>query len=314
MTRVQFRDLLRSLSSELDNKAVMDAEINEWIDWGQGRVANDILASGIGIKNLIKQATPTFTVQEITGYETASNITTFTVTAHGYEVGDIVIVQDMAHATNDVTALDGIYEIIAKDTNTFNVNAVHEDTGSSQTPLAGWVTNGYCDAESDIMDIAKPIVDIQVKFTSITGTAGNEVDYKKATEKLPAQFEDMNPYSSHNVSYSTATEGEPVYCIDGSPTGTKIIRVYPANVDFAILKYYMRPAAISSDSTTISIPDEFRDLLLLEVKSKMDFKLHGFERSQITAVNYQKKMQELFMAYQNRTGILKQAREDLTKD
>ena len=32
MTRKEFRDLLRSLSSELDNKAVLNGEINEWIE------------------------------------------------------------------------------------------------------------------------------------------------------------------------------------------------------------------------------------------------------------------------------------------
>lgn len=312
MTRVQFRDLLRSLSSELDNKAVMDAEINEWINWGQGRVANDILSSGIGIKNLIKIATSTFTALAIAPADVTSFVATITTSGvHGIVADDIIIVQDLP---SPFEALNGVWEVVAAPTTSTLTFTINNADIASASPATGWVSLGYCSAETDMMDIAKPIVDLQAKFTTTAALGGDDIAYKKATEKLPAQFEDMNPYSAHNVSFSIATSTEPVFCIDGDSSGDKIIRVYPANVDVAIVKYYMRPAAISSDSTAISIPDEFRDLLLLEVKSKMDFKLQGFQASQISAVNYQKKLQELVQGYQNRTAILKQAREDLTKD
>ena len=76
----------------------------------------------------------------------------------------------------------------------------------------------------------------------------------------------------------------------------------------------MRPIALAGDTTAIVIPDEFRDLLLLEIKSKMDLKLNGYEASQITAVNYQKKLQELLQGYQNKMQATRQERMNLTKE
>jgi len=311
-TRKQVRDMLRSLSSELDNKAVMNGEINEWIDWAQQRVANDLLGAGVGIKNLIKTTTPTFTALAIAPAAVTSLVATITTSAvHGIVAGDIIIIQDLP---DGFTELNGVWEVTGAPSTTTLTFSVNTANITSASPATGWVSLGYCTAETDMMDIPDAVLDLQLKFKTTDAVGGDDIAYKVATEKLPADFENMNPYSAHNVTYGVATSTEPIYCLDGNATPAKVIRVYPANVDVAILKYYMRPIALAADSTAIVIPDEFRDLLLLEIKSKMDLKLNGFEVSQLTSVNYQKKLQELLQGYQNKMQATKQERMSLSKD
>jgi len=260
-TLKQQRDLIRAFYG-LDAELFTDGLLNQWINDGQKHVQMDLIKNGIGRENFLKTTALTSDIQNITTVSRSANVVTITTAStHGYVAGDYIIIGDL-----DVgTYANGEWVIASAPTTTTFTLAI-TGTNGTLSPTTGWCSKGYASVPSDLMNMTDAIRYVDVKFSTTAGVNNNEIYFKPASEKTIEKARLIDSIKTNANTFETPTSTQPFYWIEGNSSIGRVIHYRPANVFQARITYYALASTLSSDSDTILIGDEWRDLIRLYVK------------------------------------------------
>lgn len=91
----------------------------------------------------------------------------------------------------------------------------------------------------------------------------------------------------------------PQYTIYSNKYGQNVIEFFPTTITYAYMIYYYIIAELTTFSDTITVPNKFIDLLVLDVLSRCNYSLRRKEEQAMNLVEYEKKKKELFESYTN---------------
>lgn len=92
--------------------------------------------------------------------------------------------------------------------------------------------------------------------------------------------------------YSKPTATQPKYLRHGNSTGAQYIEIFPDTMLYAKVYYYYKFAAMTLDADVLPIPDEYREVYLLKLLTKVYETLNRMAQEQDKKVDFAKKKQE----------------------
>lgn len=129
---------------------------------------------------------------------------------------------------------------------------------------------------------------------TVTGTlsAGTGASYYPAKEWNEEEY-----YRLATDPYRAASTTDPRWCLTANSGGQRIIKMSPNTVTFTKMIYYYFPALLVNDTDVCPIPEEFEELLLIEIIRKGFNRLGDANKEAIQINEYDKKSKELFEKY-----------------
>jgi hypothetical protein len=129
---------------------------------------------------------------------------------------------------------------------------------------------------------------------SKTGTlsAGTGASYYPAKEWNEEEY-----YRLASDPYRAASTTDPRWCLTANSGGQRIIKMSPNTVTFTKMIYYYFPALLVNDTDVCPIPEEFQELLLIDILRKGFNRLGDANKEAIQTNEYDKKSKELFEKY-----------------
>lgn len=292
-TLLQTRDYIRSFEG-LTSTDFNDTLLTKWINIAQPNIMRDLVKLGIGYDSFIKQANLSWTTKFLTNVARASNTVTVSCTAHGLAVNDYVIVQAVTK-----TEINGVWKVATvPDVDTFTYTQGGQTIGSVAD--TGWVSKGLATAPTDLANTDDAIISLDVKFatTGASSLTNQDIYYKPTVKKTVEEGIALDPYNTNANSYATPSTTQPYYYIAGNISGTKSIFIRPANVIDARLAYRFKPTDLSAEADTLTLGDEYLDLLRIYVKRMIKDKEGKEEEITLAIQEYEKKMTFLLNDFQ----------------
>lgn len=153
---------------------------------------------------------------------------------------------------------------------------------------------------------AHPIASLYVVASTTTGSAlpvpssGTGVNLSGGTGSgfTPCDELSIEDFSrTQNNTYQVGSLTQPFYTRTGGTAADQILKFYPATIEFVQLIYKYRLADVSATTDTLTVPNEYIDLLYKDVLTRCYMQLKAQADSQQEAVEYEKKAMELEQGY-----------------
>jgi hypothetical protein len=287
------RDYLRSFYG-LTAEEFNDTLLNKWVSLGQTNVLSDLAKAGVGYDNMIKYANvavSTPAISTVARNGSTGVVTITTATAHPYAVGDWVIVQAVTNTT-----LNGVFPLATvADTTHFTYSLTGSTIGS--TGDTGWTSRGYVNVPSDLLNTDESSIQLDAKFLSTAGAGSIDTYYKPLTKRTVEKGVASDPYNTVSNTYETPTTTQPFYWIAGDGTGIKSFHYRPANLEFLRAWYRFIPADLTTDSTNLSLGDEYLDLLRKWVKRLIKEKQTKIDEMRNAETEYNEALKDTIEKY-----------------
>ena len=114
------------------------------------------------------------TTKNVTNLAIASNVATLTSNAHGFEVGDTVVIENMATAGGAQRQIDGAFVVLSADANTFTVNLTRA-SGASLSNVAN--TPNVVSVAASAGTARRVVEAIPSYGSSLTYSSGNSAPF-----------------------------------------------------------------------------------------------------------------------------------------
>jgi len=317
LTRLQIKDYVRAKLSELDSGKVKSAMLDVDINLAIRKVQKDLVS--LGIKQFTKTAT-------LTGSNNVAAVPTDMLSTPNAII-DITV--DSVKATVD-TAFTG-------DNNDFTITAATAGTSGNNirvvfaaagvagavavtgagTSISPYTITYYCGSESPLASAVKASIEassaamalIAIAYKTGNTGAGAISTGTDLTYILTGGVGDGNNYSAKELSiedynkvnqntFLIPTATEPAYNRRGDSSGLQKLYFLPSMTS-ATINYYYRFADLSADASTNPLPDEYEELVLMDVMAKTYESLKQIAESQNKAVEYETKVKEIETKYRN---------------
>lgn len=308
LTFNQFEGFVRAYFDALDNSKVGQQEVLIWCSLAQRKVQQDI--NNLGIKKFIK-----------TSYNTGGEF---------LEPSDISnlpnAIVDML-ASSSSTRASGVYGGANPNRITYfylqpgtagNGILINHDSGTYGTPASGvqCVLAGgtfyidYASGQTYSQIAAALNADpLFSQYFNAASTSSNIPSQSQVNITLaggsgtgwaPAiEISIENYIRQPNNPYLAPSAAEPKYCLYGVATGARLIRFLPNNITYSMMTYRYRLANVALTGS-LSVPEEFEELVILEVSKKMGDKL-----------GLPDKVKEFEAKYAEQLGLLQKSYQDL---
>lgn len=314
LTRLQIKDYVRAKLSELDSGKVKSAMLDVDINLAIRKVQKDLVS--LGIKQFTKTAYLTGSIVSVPTdmlsapnaiidikasagtknyFETAIATTNADIKVTAKEPGSVTNTTPIYFAVSCTSGATLAVTTTIGTTIVINVIA----NGTSHTGLeiialinADIIASKYITASLKTGSTGVGIFNRSVGSTQLT--SGTGTGWYAAKELT---VEDYNRVTSNTFLNPTTTE--PGYNRKGDSSGSNIIEFLPVNITYSMINYYYRFADLSSDASTNPLPDEYEELVLMDVMAKTYESLKQIAESQNKAVEYETKVKEIETKYRN---------------
>ena len=306
LTRTQIKDYIRSKLTELDNKVVTDGMLNIDVNLALRKVQRDIMALGIkqftktayltGVYSAVPSdmlAVPNSIIDMKCGSGVRSYGSGAIGTATGGDVTATITLKETGTAGNgwSISYANGATASVTVSPSAKTVAITYVSTTTTVSALQTVLT-----ADSllnSLMTItlsgATGAITINVEEpTPIVTANGTGTAFTPARE---LSIEDWNRVS--NNTYLVPSTTEPAYVRKGDLTGLQYLSILPSSITYSSMEYYYRLADFSTDASTNPLPEEYEELLLMDMLTKTYTTLKQQALSQEKAVEYETKIKEL---------------------
>lgn len=313
LTRLQLKDATRLKLSELDSKKIKDELLNLDINFSIRKVQKDLIP--IGFKTFTKQAVITAQSSVVpTDLLADPNAIIDLKVSTGTRA--IVASGDGGIGTTSEGVISAVVTMVEPGTTgngwvvTFKAGTALGVTvnPSAKTVLVEWNNEAtsvgalqtYMDTHAILQNVMSIALDggsaalTKTKpETVLTTASGIGTGWKMADE---VSIEDYNRATG---TYNTPSATNPIFVRRGSSTGSSVIEVLPLSMTYALLYYYYRLADLTADTDSLALPQEFEELVLLDLLAKQYVTLQQTAESQNKMVEYENKVKQLESKYQN---------------
>ena len=308
LTRTQIKDYIRSKLTELDNKVVTDGMLNIDVNLALRKVQRDIMS--LGIKQFTKTAYITGTYSavpsdmlavpnSIIDMKCGSGIRSYGSgvigTATGGDVTATILMRETGTAGNgwEITFTTGASATVTTDVGAKTVTVTVVSTTTTVSALQTILSADSMLNSFMTITLSGATGAMTVSKSTLLTTAGGTGEGFYPARELT--IEDWNRVS--NNTYLIPSTTEPAFVRKGDSAGSQYISILPDTIDFATMEYYYKLADFSADSSTNPLPEEYEELLLMDLLTKTYTTLKQQTLSQGQAVEYETKIKELEEKY-----------------
>lgn len=304
LTRTQIKDYIRSKLTELDNKVVTDGMLNIDVNLALRKVQRDIMS--LGIKQFTKTAyitgaysavptdmlaVPNSIIDMRCGVGVRATIAGTFGTATGGNVTATILMRETGTAGNGwgITFTTGASATVTTDVGAKTVTVTVVSTTTTVSALQAILTadsmlNNYM---TITLSGATGAMTVSTS-TLLTTASGTGAGHYPARE---LSIEDYNRVNSNTYLIPSITE--PAFVRKGDSAGSQYISILPDTIDFATMEYRYKLADFSTDASTNPLPEEYEELLLMDMLTKTYTTLKQQALSQDKTVEYETKIKEL---------------------
>lgn len=280
LTRLQVRDLVKATIGELDYSKLKPLLVNQIINTEQRNVQKDLMPI-IGMKSFVKEAVNSgYIFEQPTDLMSIPNsiidlkCSAGTYSTIGFNFPNPVPAYNFVFTSIEpATVLTGwTVETTAGTTAGVTVNVSTKkitltiDAGTTKISdiLAVWNTSILYSSLFTISSITDPTTAIDVIGTGTTTiTNGTGGGWNMATE---TSLEDFSRVSD-NI-YIAPSTTEPVFVRKGNSSAVRLIEILPNTITYSLMQYYYVCPDLSADTSYLTIPTDYEDLVITKVQEK----------------------------------------------
>ncbi len=316
LTRLQIKDYVRQKLGELDSQQITDLLLNADVNFSVRKVQRDLM--GIGFKYFTKQSynnNHIFSVpsdmlsysDSIIDLKTSTGIKS---TAWWTKIGTLPMTDCEAYVTILEPGIAGDNWTVTFDGN-IALNIIV--SVSTKTVTIQWSNGGtLMSALQDYIN-ANPLLNSIMKIelrgadgvlTETTPITSVLTDGGDGTGWVTAEEVPIRKFNRSTGTYNTPSTTAPIYVRRGDNYDNQLVEISPNSITCSVMNYYYRLPDLTADTDSITIPQEFEELLSMDLLVKQYETLKNLTSSKEKELDYQTKMAQLETKYINKLQLI----------
>ena len=317
LTLKQVSDIVRAKVGELDSQKIEKGILDLDINLAQRRVQQDLMAL-MGMKTFTKEAvmygaTPAIPTDLIMTNDSIIKIKAgIGVKASGSVTGKTV--NDDYSVTMTALKAGSLWNYSLAFYDDSQVSPPTVSLNGTEVQLT-WNMSGTAKTCTQLVTAlnASSLVNTNFIFSTTTGSitivaqdSVNLTNGANPTTYYPCREMTIEEYVEiPNNTYLAPSATAPQFVRRGDTSGSQTIEFLPSTINYSIIYYRYKLADLTSDSSTLSVPTEYEEMVIDKVMSKIYEMLRMNELSQAKQIEYANKVKEYEQSYINsRNAIL----------